>query len=309
MRRFAPVFVILGLLALGPGPQAEMWFVHPDGTGDFPTIQAAVDGAADGDIIILTNGIFRGPGNRDVDLRGKAVTIRSTGWNPAICIIDCEGSPQEPHRAFVFQNREGRNTVIEYLGIMNGYAEEGGAMYLGDATAPTIRGCVLAGNAAVRGGALYAFRSNPLVEQTTITSNRAELGGGVYIREGVATGYYTRCILWGNCATEGSDVFLDDSAITYDCTVLLMEDIGGGGMWMPLDPIEEDPLLCDPLDCQEAPALGGDYHLRSDSPCLPENSPCGELVGALEAACEPQPTRVESWSWGRLKHRFLLPGR
>ena len=50
------------LLALLPGvmiadyTEACTYVVDPYGTGDFPTIQAAIDAAADGDVICLTNG-------------------------------------------------------------------------------------------------------------------------------------------------------------------------------------------------------------------------------------------------------------
>jgi pectin methylesterase-like acyl-CoA thioesterase len=37
--------------------RADVFVVSPDGSGDFPTIQAAVDAASDGDDIELTDGV------------------------------------------------------------------------------------------------------------------------------------------------------------------------------------------------------------------------------------------------------------
>jgi len=60
--------VLACLTASWAGPSvATVYEVRPDGFGDFPTIQAAIEGAVDGDVIELTNGVFLGEGNRDVD--------------------------------------------------------------------------------------------------------------------------------------------------------------------------------------------------------------------------------------------------
>jgi hypothetical protein len=68
-----------GLLAvvLLPAAGATTYVVHPDGTGDSPTIQAAIDASSDGDVVELTNGTFTGDGNRD--LVGTGVDVLS-GW-------------------------------------------------------------------------------------------------------------------------------------------------------------------------------------------------------------------------------------
>ena len=50
--------------------------------------------------------------------------------------------------------------------------------------------------------------------------------------------------------------------------------------------VPDDPRFCEAWTCLTGtPLPGGDYHLRSDSPCLPQFSPCGELIGALGEGC------------------------
>ncbi len=74
----------------------------------------------------------------------------------------------------------------------------------------------------------------------------------------------------------------------------------GGGDWIgPLaDLLGADgnmralPLLCDV-------AYDHDYRLQPDSPCAPENSACGALVGAQPVGCAT--TAVESRSWSSIK--------
>ena len=69
---------------------AKTYVVNPDGTGDFPNIQAAVDASVDDDEIELGNGVFIGEGNRNVFIENKRITIRSQSDDPTQCIIDCD---------------------------------------------------------------------------------------------------------------------------------------------------------------------------------------------------------------------------
>jgi hypothetical protein len=65
---------------------ATTYVIEPDGSGDFPTIQAAINASSDGDIIELADGTFTGAGNRDVDVAGRAVTVRSQSGDPETCV-------------------------------------------------------------------------------------------------------------------------------------------------------------------------------------------------------------------------------
>jgi hypothetical protein len=59
---------------------AETYVVSPDGSGDFPTIQTAIDAVVDGDIVQLTDGVFTGEGNRDLSVSDLAKDqARSSG--------------------------------------------------------------------------------------------------------------------------------------------------------------------------------------------------------------------------------------
>ena len=47
----------------------------------YNTIQAAVNAAANDDVIELSPGTYTGAGNRDVDFSGKAITVRRCKWS------------------------------------------------------------------------------------------------------------------------------------------------------------------------------------------------------------------------------------
>ena len=91
--------------------------VRPDGSGDYPTIQAAINAASHGDTIELTGGTFLGEGNRDINFNGRSITVRSRSGDPQACIIDCQGTVEETHRGFVFSSGEGPASVVRDLTI------------------------------------------------------------------------------------------------------------------------------------------------------------------------------------------------
>lgn len=103
--------------------RAEVWVVAPDGSGDAATIQEAIDAADSLDVIELLDGVFTGPGNRNLDFAGAAITLRSRSDDPGACVLDCEGDSAgigEPRRGFLFQSGEGPATVIRGITIRNG---------------------------------------------------------------------------------------------------------------------------------------------------------------------------------------------
>lgn len=208
MRWTMTTWVTAALLA-GPA-LAVTYVVNPDGTGDFPTIQAAVDAAVNGDVIELGNGIFRGDGNRDVAYGGKAITIRSQG-GPEACIIDCEGSAANPHRGFSFDWFEGPESVLDGVTITNGYMSPGSAVYCYTFhTTPAITRCVFVNNgpgpSQGAGGALYSMGASPSLTDCEFIGNAAAWGGAVCICDPVQTAVFTRCTFVSNTAARGGGI-------------------------------------------------------------------------------------------------------
>jgi hypothetical protein len=166
--------------------------------GDFPTIQAAIDASADGDEIVLAEGLYTGPGNRDLDFGGRLIAVRSAGGDPSSCMIDCEGAG----RGFRFHLGETASAVVQGLTVRGGSAPSGGAVLVESGASPVIRDCVFEANAADAGGALYLSGGAASILGCTLRCNSAATGGAV--RTVSAAPLLADCVFEDNQATNGS---------------------------------------------------------------------------------------------------------
>ncbi|MCK6440061.1 MAG: hypothetical protein L6Q71_07655, partial [Planctomycetes bacterium] len=68
----------------------------------YPTIQSAIDDAVGGDTVLIAPGVYKGDGNRDIEFRGKAITVKSEA-GPEVTVLDAEGAFGDWHRHFNFR--------------------------------------------------------------------------------------------------------------------------------------------------------------------------------------------------------------
>lgn len=206
-----------------PGPR-QTHFVNSDGTGDYPTIQAAINAAIVGDTISLADGTYTGDGNRDIDFLGKGILVKSQNGNPANCVIDCQGSEGEPHRGFYFHTYEDSSSVLQNVKITGGHAdglgvmENGGAIYC-SFSSPTIAGCIVSENHAKYGGGVFCENaSSPRITQCTFDLNTAEAGAALDFHDSSVT-VLDSCSITSNTAQDpGGAIRMSNSDISIvDC--------------------------------------------------------------------------------------------
>lgn len=227
--------VLLFLLMQGPVAFATIWHVEEDGTGDLPTIQDAINAASNDDIVELGNGTFRGTGNRDINLLGKVIVVRSASDNPDLCTLDIEGQLNDNHRGFLLANQEGPGTGFRGFTIRNGFmlgdsasVERGGALYLGvgGGASPFFENMRFEQNTASDGGAVYVhigsvvrFDDCEFVGNQTFDNIINGEGGALYLREAVCT--LTRCRFMQNVSeSSGGAVEASGTVTMLDCEFL-----------------------------------------------------------------------------------------
>ncbi len=168
---------------------------------EYGTIQAAIDAAIHWDTVIVADGIYTGDGNRDIDFLGKVITVRSEN-GPEKCIIDCNGTEDNPHRGFYFHSGEDANSVLSGFTITNGYASYGGGIYC-SGSSPTLTNCTFSSNSADEaGGGVYNYGESLTLTNCTFSRNSADWSGGGMSNVG---GRLTliNCTFSGNSAYNG----------------------------------------------------------------------------------------------------------
>ena len=220
------------LLGMAGATWANTIYVHSGEADGHASLKSAVNAARSGDVIVVAEGQYSGPGNQDVEILGKAVTIRSRDPNdPAVVartVIDCQGSQAMSHRAFSVGPGGGARLALEGLTIVNGVhpmsggavlcegAELrllncafsngrvdwwGGAVCCRDSIA-RFEGCTFSNNISTssRGGAVFCATSELELEDCSFEANRS----AVESHDSSLT--LTRCVFRKNTGSNGSAI-------------------------------------------------------------------------------------------------------
>jgi len=183
------------------------------------SIQSALDAAQSGDTVLVAPGIYEGPANRNLDFRGKALSVIARA-GPSATVLDCGGRG----RGFRFRSGEDASCLVRGFTIKDGRAlgfgaaGKGGGIYCAGSS-PRVEDCVILSCEAQFGGGLGAeWDARPLLAGCVFRSNRARLdGGGLYLSGG--GGMLRDCRLLANRAGEkGPDaLFLDSGPRLLRC--------------------------------------------------------------------------------------------
>jgi len=242
------------ILIVAASTTARTITVDDDNPANFTTIQAAIDDANDGDTVEVQPGTYTGSGNRDIDFKGKAITLRSAN-GPENCIIDCNGTSDDPHRGFYFHTNEDANSILAGFTIQNGYAPAdgpvilppepaGGAIFC-QGSGPTLTDCIITGNTAqssvlsASGGGIYCMDANIMITNCIIKDNGklsnipydgvgTDWGGGIGMSGGCVK--IVNCTITNNRAYMGGGLScLETRLSVVNCKIDGNYAEGGGG--------------------------------------------------------------------------------
>jgi hypothetical protein len=192
---------------------------------DYPTIQEGIDAALTGDIVLVADGTYTGDGNKNLDFKGKAITVQSEN-GPESTIIDCEGSG----RGFYFHSRENIGAKVKGFTIKNGASS---GIYCNDSS-PSIEGNKITNNSASPGvesygGGIACVASSPTIQDNDIMYNSASYGGGISCND--SSPIIQNNDITHNASAYGGGIYCISSSPTIqnnDITYNSVSDYGGG---------------------------------------------------------------------------------
>ncbi len=209
--------ILLLFLILGYGfiARGQIITVKQDGTGDYTTIQEAIDASIDGDTVLVWPGIYY----ENINYNGKNIIVGSLnlttsdpvyisqtiidGNQNGSCVLINSGETNAVFYGFTLQNGSG---TYEYIPKCYG----GGGVYVKNSISNIIN-CIVKNNKVTGGGAgINCTNSQIFLSGTTIKNNHAYFpGGGVLIVSGGEVIFDTinLCNIYLNYAVRGNDLF------------------------------------------------------------------------------------------------------
>jgi predicted outer membrane repeat protein len=212
----------LSLTASALGGQRGVIVVDWNGGGDYSTIQEALNAAGDGDTVMVMSSVGSPAGAyiENLVFPAREITLTSDPNDPdrvAHTIIDGKASGS----VVTFEIAAPAAATLDGFTIRSGLAYQGGGIKITNAS-PTVRHCVITGNAADEGGGVQVWNGSPMFEDCTITENTAtDYGGGIacvgYVEDAEQV-TLTDCTITDNAVTGdwgyGGGVYCDVVGVT-----------------------------------------------------------------------------------------------
>ncbi|NQV30746.1 MAG: PKD domain-containing protein [Candidatus Marinimicrobia bacterium] len=168
-----------GYITVTPSPIA--FTVKLDGTGDYPSIQDAINGVSDASIIVVYPGTYL----ENIDFSGKDIVIESLFASTQDDIYINQTIIDGGHNSntVTINDGEGLSTKLTGFTITNGFSPSSGGGILIYGSSPTISYCKIVGNEAVNFGGGFACLQNasPDLHHLEVIGNSANNGAGVNI--------------------------------------------------------------------------------------------------------------------------------
>lgn len=276
MQRLLLFSLILTLFTLLYPTQSFSKVIHIP--GDSLTIQAGINGAADGDTVLVADGTYTGQGNRDIEFFGKAIVVKSEN-GPEVTIIDCEGSEQEPHRGFAFRNREGPGSKLQGFTITNGWSRYGGGIACWNFSSPTIEGNTITGNTAEYGAGIRCDYSPAIIRDNLIAYNTALVdGGGIRCYDALVT-IEGNTIVGNTAADVGGGIYCYYSSPSVENNTIIGNVAGYGG---GIGCYYTDPIIRgNTITYNTATDDGGGIYSTDFSPTISANKVSNNTAGDI----------------------------
>ena len=195
------------------------WSATLNVPADHATVQAAIDAAGTGDVVVVQPGVYA----EKIDFGGKAITVCGTDPSDLGIVKTTVINGGGAGSVVTFDSGETATSVLQGVKITGGAAAKGAGI-LCEGASPTIADCLLFenGDGTGQGGGIYCHNSSAVIERNDIEYNYALYGGGIYcescspvIRNNCIDGNEAQNGHGGNICLEAASPTIQDNDLTY----------------------------------------------------------------------------------------------
>ncbi len=207
MKTFVIRLLLIVFVILLPGKLFSQWnwLMVPY---IYPTIQTAIDSAADGDTVFVVPGTYY----ENIHFTGKKITVASGFFmgNDTSFISSTIIDGGQKGSVVAFKNDSSGSELCGFT-ITNGKADNGGGIIINNSN-PALKNLLITNNTTKgygKGGGIYIYQnSNPILSNLTISSNNAGYGGGIEITDNSSPALNNLEILNNNASVNVGGIFI-----------------------------------------------------------------------------------------------------
>ncbi len=295
---FVATICLLWLHLSASAAHSRTWHVNVSGTGDAPTIQAAIDSSSGGDTILVGPGTYAYALPLIIeDKDGLTVMSESGPQSTSVNAIALNFANYTSILGFTFENYQ--NGIVlawsHHLRVENNIVrnatEAGFNVYV-------------ASEVTIKNNLIYGCQTG---------MNIGDVSGNIEVRS-TTISHCSGC----GILTDATPLALVNSIVSFNSVgvravnpiSILCSDVYGNSTNYDLlgmsDPTGADGnISADPLYCGVEPQQSGNFLLQSTSPCAPGNHPDGyscDLIGRGTVGCGN--TAVNKSTWGIIKSLY-----
>ncbi|MBN1339383.1 MAG: VCBS repeat-containing protein [Bacteroidales bacterium] len=267
--------------------------------GDIWTIQGAVDGAYDGDTVLVQPGTYY----ENVMCQNKDIVIASlilfTGDTSYISQTIVDGG----ENGSVFQlSYQGETAELSGFTFTNGSYILGGGLQLSSSSAKVTHIKITGNQTTGNGGGIHISGAHPVLSNIKVTNNAAQAGGGLYISSG--NPIIKESAITGNTASAGAGLYLFSTSALIENNEITNNYAytNGGGIYIHnCSPQIIGNLISGNWSDNQTSGAGGIRCNSNASPTMISNTivnNTGAYGGGLRVMGNSDPVLINNIIWG-----------
>ena len=303
------LLTLIALLAATGRSHATTWLVHADGTGDAPTIPAAMDAASSGDTVLVSAGTYADLIQDayglwvGVEMKNGVALISTDGassttidvtddslFTRGISASACDGGTSIEGFTITGGDQydgaaiwiSGGAPIIRDNIMLNAYGGQAGSISIATGATPTIESNVFDGSYACCGigGAILGLSSDPIIRDNTFFECGSAWNGGAIALQS-SGGEISNNVFEGCYATDGGALYFGDADPLVENNLFSGNYATDDGGVASYTSSSAGGFRLNILTENSADGNGGAFFVADSSPLVEENTIAGNAALSL----------------------------